>query len=148
MIVKWPNTIAVIRQRPVQAFLVRMSSRKSFPDLTLPPVRWPWTGGRIRKSPAHTTAEMAATTRKGPSHFHSCAIFNPNGTPSAAAAENAVMMMPIPRARRSVGTTSATIAITVAPLTPPNAPHTARAHSSVAAFSASPQASVARANPA
>ena len=72
----------------------------------------------------------------------------PEEAPSAAAAEKEVMMMPMPCARRWGGTTSETIAITVAPLTPPNAPHRARAIISVPAVCDRPQARVASAKPA
>ncbi len=86
--------------------------------------------------------------RKGASHFHIWASFKPSGTPSAAAAEKAVMMMPMPRARRSAGTTSATMVIRAALLTPPKAPHIARAAISIPGVFERPQARVPKVKPA
>ena len=68
-----------------------------------------------------------ASTKNGVSQRNICANLSPNGTPSAAAAENAVITMPIPAARRCGGTTSPMMDMIIAMERPPKVPLSARA---------------------
>ena len=91
---------------------------------------------------------MPATRKNGISQRNFCARNRPNGTPSAAAAAKAVMMTPMPDARRCGGTMSPTMAMMVAPETPPNAPQIAREMSSMPAVCDKAQARVPQKKPA
>ena len=144
---KCPSTITAMKTIPRPALASRSNSRNACP-LSAPLCRCPRTGGTTRYTRHHTTTPIAATPRKGIRQPHRCATCNPTGTPIAAAAANAVMMMPIPAARRSGGTMSLTIARQSEPEMPPNAPPMARAISRVWAFVARPQSSVATVKPA
>ena len=96
----------------------------------------------------HITAESAARRTNGVSQTKRWASHRPDGTPSAAAKENAPITTPIPAARRSGGTTSLTTAITSVPDSPPKAPHRIRAANNAAWVCASAQANVPAVKPA
>src|SRR5690348_16829490 len=88
-----------------------------------------------------------ASMRNGASHRNHCASCNPKGTPSAEAAEKAVITMPMPAARRSGGTTSPIMDMIIAMESPPKVPLMARATSNVVALKERPQVSVPMINP-
>jgi hypothetical protein len=102
--------------------------------------------------PFNTSSQMMpaipARKKNGASQLKCCARNKPDGTPSAAATENAVITIPMPVARRAGGTTSLTIAITSAPEMPPNEPHTARDASNAAKLCDIPHATVPSTKPA
>ena len=54
----------------------------------------------------HTTLATPAIKKNGASQRQCCASLSPNGIPTAAATENAVIMIPTPAARRTVRTIS------------------------------------------
>ena len=85
---------------------------------------------------------MPASMKNGASQRKRCASWSPNGTPTAAATEKAVITIPIADARRFAGTTSPMIAITIEIESPPDAPLKARAASNVVALRENAHASV------
>lgn len=147
MIAKCPMTVAVMNSNARPAFASRNNSPNARVGSSPLLSRCPRTAGmRINAIPQMTLA-IPASIKNGVSHRNNCASFKPNGTPNAAAAENAVITMPIPAARRSGGTTSPMIDMIIAIDSPPKVPLTPRASNSVAAFVESPQKSVPQINP-
>src|SRR5437867_1102071 len=94
------------------------------------------------------TAVDLGCMKNGVSQRNRWASCSPKGTPTAAAAENAVITMPMPAARRSAGTTSPMMDITIEIDIPPNIPLKALAVSSAVALCDNAQAIVPAMNPA
>ncbi len=88
-------------------------------------------GGISRIAMAPTATESAASARNGARHEKCAAIHSDSGTPATAASEKAAATIAVAAARRAYGTRSATIANVSPPSTPPKAPATMRAASSI-----------------
>ena len=72
-----------------------------------------------------------AMKMNGARHCRWLASHSESGTPATVDNENAVDIVPLARARRAKGMTSPTMVCTSAPSTPPKAPASPRAMSSV-----------------
>ncbi len=94
--------------------------------------RWPRKGGNCFRPSSSSGSESAAIRKNGARQPNWVARNSDSGTPATVDTENAAMMVPLARPRRSNGIRSPTMVCTIEPSTPPKAPAMARAASSVA----------------
>ena len=112
---------------------------------------WPCTAVRRCGSASAATVKVStaqpANIKNGACHPNFPAKIKPAGTPRTEAMGNADITTLVARPRRSGGITSAIMALTSAPASPPKAPAARRATSSQWWVGAKAQASVVRPNP-